>query len=187
MNILEVFAKAKSKSDVCRLMGWSINGTGLRRVNGLISEISPDISHFDNGKSKRIKWRIVNKECPVCNTLFEAQEGHPREKQTCSCSCSNTFFRSGQNNPNYKDGSRGERVYRTICFEHYEYICSIPGCDWDIVVDVHHIDGNHDNNDLSNLIPLCPNHHKLVHMNQGEEIRKLVKSIPSLVVVQHDS
>ena len=29
--------------------------------------------------------------------------------------------------------------------------------------DVHHIDGDHNNNDLNNLISLCPNHHRLVH------------------------
>jgi hypothetical protein len=30
--------------------------------------------------------------------------------------------------------------------------------------DVHHIDGNHENNEPGNLIALCPNHHRLVHL-----------------------
>lgn len=36
-------------------------------------------------------------------------------------------------------------------------ICQTP------FIQIHHIDGNHDNNDLDNLAPLCPNHHALAH------------------------
>jgi predicted restriction endonuclease len=39
-------------------------------------------------------------------------------------------------------------------------------CGFDKVVDVHHVDGNHGNNDYKNLVPLCPNHHQLFHSNK---------------------
>jgi predicted HNH restriction endonuclease len=43
-------------------------------------------------------------------------------------------------------------------------------------VDLHHLDGNHDNNSKKNLIGLCPNHHKMIHMIEfKEEILKQLK------------
>lgn len=36
-------------------------------------------------------------------------------------------------------------------------ICQTP------FIQIHHIDGNHDNNVLDNLAPLCPNHHAIAH------------------------
>lgn len=38
-------------------------------------------------------------------------------------------------------------------------------------IDVHHIDGNHNNNDIKNLIPLTRNEHSLIHANQNEITR----------------
>lgn len=50
-----------------------------------------------------------------------------------------------------------ERAYRK--FAGPCIICGFP------YADVHHKDGNHNNNDVANLVSLCPNHHRLVHMN----------------------
>ena len=36
-------------------------------------------------------------------------------------------------------------------------------CDFDKVVDIHHLDGNKQNNSESNLIGLCPNHHRMIN------------------------
>lgn len=83
--------------------------------------------------------------------------GHPKEKMTCSHSCSNTYFRSGVNNPNHKNGDN----YRTICFHYHKKECII--CGEDKIVSVHHYDENHDNNEITNLVPLCPTHHQYVH------------------------
>jgi len=38
--------------------------------------------------------------------------------------------------------------------------CVVCGFEWS---DIHHVDGNHQNNAPSNLIPLCPNHHRMLH------------------------
>ncbi|MBD3248615.1 hypothetical protein GF336_01045 [Candidatus Woesearchaeota archaeon] len=46
-------------------------------------------------------------------------------------------------------------------------------CDFDKIVDLHHLDGDHKNNSEENLIGLCPNHHKLLHdMRFKEETQK---------------
>lgn len=41
------------------------------------------------------------------------------------------------------------------------------------VIHIHHMDGNHQNNDPSNLIPLCPTCHKIEHLKKDwQEKRK---------------
>ena len=50
--------------------------------------------------------------------------------------------------------------YRDFAFRNYQHICSV--CDWkedENILQVHHIDENRQNNQLENLIILCPNCH----------------------------
>ena len=101
--------------------------------------------------------------CPKCGVLK-----HP-DKQTCSTSCYNSLYRSGLDNPNHKRGNN----YKTICFHHHKYECCV--CSWDLIVEVHHFDENHNNNSPRNLIPLCPNHHQLWHSGKRELIRDVVE------------
>src|SRR3989344_6566484 len=42
-------------------------------------------------------------------------------------------------------------------------------CDFDKIVDLHHLDENKKNNSESNLLGLCPNHHRMLH---NTEFRK---------------
>lgn len=52
--------------------------------------------------------------------------------------------------------------------------CAI--CDFNKVVDLHHLDQNKKNNSESNLIGLCPNHHKMLHdFRYRKEITELLK------------
>lgn len=51
--------------------------------------------------------------------------------------------------------------------------CAI--CDFDKVVDLHHLDENRKNNSKENLIGLCPNHHKMLHdFKFRKEMRKML-------------
>jgi len=102
-----------------------------------------------------MRYEVIIKKCPVCKNPFNTKKGHKREKTTCSYSCSNTFFSNRRNKPSkYK-------FYRTICFKHHKKECII--CKENLVVGVHHYDGNHDNNIPENLMPLCPTHHHYWH------------------------
>jgi hypothetical protein len=184
-QIKQAFNKAQSRSDVCRILGFAINGSGIRRVNKWIEEYAIDISHFDpTGAAKNRQYPLIEKECPVCKKKFIASQGSPREKQTCSYACSNTYFRQGKRNGRWRHGKcfkrNGNRIldpeYRTICFKYYDKQCAI--CGWDKSVDVHHIDGNNKNNDPKNLIPLCANHHRLtVMLEYKDEIDKQIQDI----------
>lgn len=51
--------------------------------------------------------------------------------------------------------------YRKLAFEHYDPVCAHCGFGIPSVLEVAHIDGNRSNNDISNLVILCPNCHKM--------------------------
>ena len=52
-------------------------------------------------------------------------------------------------------------AYRRNAFDYYPHKCAICGWNEDKrILEVHHIDENHDNNELNNLMILCPICHK---------------------------
>lgn len=111
-------------------------------------------------------------ECKACGKPVKS------DGETCSYGCSNTFFRSGRNNPNWKEPEhRSLSVrHRGICFKSHERKCII--CGYDRVIDVHHIDGDKKNNSPNNLVPLCRNHHAEIHtLEWGEETKRLLNEI----------
>jgi len=55
--------------------------------------------------------------------------------------------------------------YRKIAFEKYEPICAHCGFGIPSVLEVAHIDGDRLNNDVSNLVILCPNCHKMFDLD----------------------
>ena len=119
-----------------------------------------------------MKYPKIKKICPICENEFETRLGHPREKTVCSHSCANTYFRSGESNPNYKTDNEltGIVKYTTICFRYHEKKCVC--CDERNIVEVHHYDGNKKNDLPENLIPLCPTHHQYWH----SKFRHLIKA-----------
>lgn len=146
------------------------NGTTRRKFYKVVEENNYDISNL---RSRKLKHKIVAKECPVCNNKFETQVGTKNEKTTCSHSCSNTYFRSGKNNPNWKlISDNKDRIYRDICFNYHDKKCVV--CGENKIVAVHHYDENHHNNEPSNLIPLCPTHHHYIHSKWKDEVIDIV-------------
>lgn len=101
------------------------------------------------------------KECPVCKTM------HSKKGVTCSYSCSNTHFRSGKDNPNWK-----EDRYNTTCWLHHGKKCLV--CGEEKIVAVHHVNENHDDNRPENLVPLCPTHHQYVHSRYRDEVQPII-------------
>lgn len=81
--------------------------------------------------------------------------------KSCAASYNNSHFRTGENNPNWKGNDSKE--YAAIAYRTYKPICAVCGCEDTDMLEVHHIDENHDNNDIDNLIILCANHHSKVH------------------------
>ena len=75
-----------------------------------------------------------------------------------------------------KQKKRNARLAHNIPIELYEKLvksCTI--CGFDKIVDLHHLDRDHSNVSESNLVGLCPNHHKMLHDRRySKEIAKLL-------------
>ena len=104
--------------------------------------------------------------CKVCSNPIKNFRAN---KATCSKSCSNTYYRKGEGNGNWKSSA-----YRSTCFLYHNRKCVV--CDESNIVEVHHYDENKNNNDPSNLIPLCPTHHQYWHSRYRSLIKNVVDS-----------
>lgn len=51
--------------------------------------------------------------------------------------------------------------YRKLAFEHYDVLRAHCGFGVPAVLEVAHLDGDRGNNEMSNLVILCPNCHKM--------------------------
>lgn len=152
-SIYDAVSTSKTLAEVCDKLGCHGSFTNIRRY---IKKYHIDISHFTQvkrGKQERI--------CPVCGEVFYAWECE--KKKTCGHACANTYFRSGEDNGNHKRGlgKTGNSSYRYICFKFHEKRCIV--CGEDHIVHAHHYDGDEENNDPKNLVPLCPTHHQYMH------------------------
>lgn len=126
---------------------------------------------------KRLPKQVFDKTCPVCNVEFSTKY---KKQITCGYSCSNTYFRSGLDNPNWKGTD-----YRAVCFLHHEKKCVI--CGEEKIVGVHHYDYNNKNNDPGNLIPMCPTHHQYVHSRYKDKVIDKVNEYRDNWIKEKDS
>jgi len=116
------------------------------------------------------------KICPICSKPIK----NYRTSTTCSYACSNTYFRSGENNPNWS-----KNAYVSTCFAYHEKKCII--CGEQNIVAVHHLDHDNKNNNPENLIPLCPTHHAYMHSKYKYLIEKDVDSYADEFIRQHSA
>jgi len=113
---------------------------------------------------KKLKWKPKTIICKRCN-----QEKPHHAKGYCK-NCSNILFHYDLiKKHNY-------RKWHNIELDYYNKItqkCLL--CGFDKAVDLHHLDQNKKNNSESNLIGLCPNHHKIIHLQEYKD--KMLKLI----------
>ena len=123
-------------------------------------------SIYVSGISQHEKSCYLNplnlKLCIVCNTPIR---DYKRSKGTCSHSCANKHWAHIKN----KDDTLG---YQALCFRYHKKECIV--CGEDKIVAVHHNDHNHNNNDIENLIPMCPTHHQYVHSKYASEVQPII-------------
>lgn len=77
--------------------------------------------------------------------------------RSCATRFNNSYYKKAENNPNYVGGLSD---YRERALLYYGPKCSVCGYDIESVLEVHHRDGNRENNEIENLDVLCPTHHK---------------------------
>ena len=108
-------------------------------------------------------------ECFNCNNKFNVVEREKlfpsKEKYFCGRSCANAQGGKGRKKMLLE---KGKLTYRAIALMHIkEKKCA--ACGFDKIVEVHHLDENHDNNLPENLVLLCPNHHRMWHSNRYKQ------------------
>ncbi len=114
---------------------------------------------------RRLKWERKLVECKNC---------HKQKPHQAFGLCSNCHMKLHH----YDIVKRyNTRKYHNISLELHKKItkeCVL--CSFNKAVDLHHLDGDHKNNDPSNLVGLCPNHHKMYHKPEYQsEVTALLK------------
>lgn len=99
--------------------------------------------------------------CPVCKKKFCRVVGRVRDKSFCSRKCKDLAQTASIGILNC---GKPISAYRTIAFATYPHKCAWCENSLVEVLEVHHIDSNH-NNQPDNLIILCPICHALVTRN----------------------
>ena len=107
--------------------------------------------------------RTIGLECPICHVVFRrkaSRVGH-NKAMFCSRKCKDEAQKTGGI---LKCGA-GEAAYRTLAFASYPHECEWCHNALIETLEVHHIDGDRNNNGAANLIILCPICHALVTRN----------------------
>ena len=126
----QVIPESDSLSDVLSKLQIPIQGNNSQTLKSKIEEYGIDISHFTYGAKKKKGENYI----PVSEYLFNGSSIHTAKLKT-------------------KLLKEGIKENKCEC-------CGIS--EWmgkPIVIQLHHIDGNNCNNELSNLQMLCPNCH----------------------------
>ena len=137
----------------------------LKRYNQKLKE---NTAFYCSDECRKHKGSTLCK-CATCgkevwkpnSIVARSKTGNVYCSRSCSNALNNTLFKSGKNHYAYKGGS-----YRENALEFYENKCAVCGYDEDVrILEVHHKDENHSNNDLNNLCILCPNCHKKITLH----------------------
>lgn len=116
--------------------------------------------------NKKIKCNCANCGKELYKTPSEikrSKTGNVFCNKSCAASFNNSHYRIGNNNPNWKGGTYTSKTHTRIAYRKYVHECAMCGTNEECVLEVHHIDENHENNNEDNLIILCSNCHSRVH------------------------
>ncbi|PIN91011.1 hypothetical protein COU57_02280 [Candidatus Pacearchaeota archaeon CG10_big_fil_rev_8_21_14_0_10_32_14] len=114
---------------------------------------------------KKIMWKLRLAKCTRCKVE------KPVHARGLCVSCYNSVFHLEKNKAwnQKKNYGLDYEVYKKITEN-----CVV--CNFNKVVDLHHLDENKKNNDPKNLLGLCPNHHKMLHdFRYRKEMRDSLK------------
>lgn len=123
--------------------------------------------------SNNYKTTLMTLSCGNCSKetkrtkaeYEKSKSGDVYCSRSCATSMNNKRYKSGENNPNYESG---QGSYRKRAIAHYGAKCEVCDYNVELVLQVHHLDHNRDNNEVENLIVLCPTHHVEHHAGLRE-------------------
>ncbi len=107
-----------------------------------------------------VSLRCFHCKIPISRSPYKARTN---KRHFCSKACRGqwqSINENGVSSPSYKNGGT---VYRQIALRHYGIKCQSCGYSKDErLIEVHHKDGNRQNNDVTNLAVLCFWCHKCI-------------------------
>ena len=183
-EIQDVINESISYADAIEKLGYTDRNSGgaFKMLKRHLTAYEIDISHFTRKRSI-----VITKICEKCGNEFQTLKR--RQRTFCSKSCANGSRPTGTMHPSFDPN--GKMAYVHLCFENHEKKCVV--CGEDLIVEAHHYDGNHDNNDVTNFVPLCPTHHRYAHSTQShlyiikecidDYVKKYYKSYQSQIYV----
>lgn len=106
----------------------------------------------------------VKVKCAWCGQEIERTQSQIEKNKTGFFYCCKEHGNLHKNLLRYENGEwDNSSNYRLKAFNKYEHKCNCCGWDEDErILEVHHIDENRDNNELDNLIILCPTCHRKI-------------------------
>ncbi len=110
------------------------------------------------------------KPCVVCGKLIQAHFN----RKTCSRTCANIYrigIRYKMGRP--RDKVKSQRFLKLRLLKLRGSVCEKCGYDKFEILQVHHKDRNHENNDLNNLELICPNCHYEEHFLEKSWLKNL--------------
>jgi len=120
----------------------------------------------ENTGASNPSYTSFEMKCSICNKSFITQPARLKNHQVyCSMECGREGRKRKISNSRRKSISLGKNAAR----RRDDFKCRI--CSFDFVTAVHHIipKSSGGNDDISNLITLCPNHHYMAHANLYEK------------------
>ena len=121
-------------------------------------------SHFEGCPQCKKENSYIEYKCDYCKNIFKRKKSNFKETESgfhyCSKECGNRHKNQIRKEKGEWDNSLN---YRLKAFEKYPHECLC--CHWnedERILEVHHIDENHNNNDINNLCILCPTCHRKI-------------------------
>jgi 5-methylcytosine-specific restriction endonuclease McrA len=157
-SLLEIVDNSLSNLAVLRALGFAEKGQYNVIVRKFLQYNEVDTHHFTINGVPKAKTKTLS--CINCGNIFETADIPSNKQVTCSRACSNTYFRSGENNGNFTTGAGS---YRGKALSYLLKVCNRCGFSDERALEVHHKDRDRENNDIANLEVLCSNCHTIEH------------------------
>jgi hypothetical protein len=153
----------KTLAGVCIGLGYSAHG---RNTGALTVFLNSNKIEFKNHTQKTLELEARN--CVHCGSQFHVSV-HDKNKYkvlTCSSACSGAYPEYIKKRVKAKVGEATS--YPIVAKRAGMIACCI--CGESEVLDIHHLDEDSSNNDINNLVPLCPTHHAYMHRGKSDLI-----------------
>ena len=141
----KIVKECYSIADFCRKVGWQPRGDNYKIFHKYVKQYNLDISHFTGNKTN------LNN---LLNVGISKEEFFKKDKLIKACDIKKKIFKEGLK----------------------ENKCEICGLtEWlnnPIKLQIHHIDGDHMNNEIENIQLLCPNCHSQTENFAGRKNKK---------------